>query len=140
MSTKETAPLPEIAPAPAPAYEAPDSDDKLWAALSYVTQFIVPILVPLVLLLAESNRKRAFQKYHAVHALTLFAIAVIYELLATVVYTVLSAISLGCLACILWPLFLAPVVPLIYYAYQAYQGQYFEVPYLTRFLREQKWL
>jgi uncharacterized membrane protein len=140
MSDKETMRLPEMSPAPAPAYQTPDSDDKLWAALSYITQVIVPILVPVVLLVAESNRKRDFQKYHAVHSLTLFAVAVIYELLATLVYTVLSAVSLGCLACILWPIFLAPLVPFIYYAYLSYQGQYFEVPYLTRFLREQKWL
>ncbi len=140
MSEKETTPLPSAGGQVPAGAEAPTSDDKLWAALSYVSQFIVPIIVPALLLLSETNRQRAFQKYHAVHSLALLAVAVLYELAAFIVYTLLSAVSAGCLACILWPVFLLPVAVLVYYAYLAYQGRYFEVPYLTRFLREQHWL
>jgi hypothetical protein len=51
-----------------------------------------------------------------------------------------SAITFGCLACVLWLLFLLPMVPAFYYAYQAYQGLYFEIPLVTQFMIQNKWL
>ena len=140
MTEKETIPLPSEGGQLPTSAEAPSSDDRLWAGLSYITQVIVPVIIPAILLLSETNKQRAFQKYHTVHSLTLLAVTVLYELIAIVVYSILSALSMGCLACILWPILLLPVVVFVYYAYLAYQGQYFEVPYLTKFLREQHWL
>ncbi len=131
--------LPETPAAPA-GMQTPSDDDKLFAALSYASQIIVPILVPVVLLIAESSKQRQFQKYHAIHSLTLLAITVLYEIVAVLAYTLLGAITGGCVLCFLWPILLVPVVVFVYYAYEAYQGTYFEVPYLTKFLREQNWL
>ena len=52
----------------------------------------------------------------------------------------LSAASGGFLGCIAWVLYLLPIVPFVYYAYLAYQGKEFEIPVVTPFMRQQKWL
>jgi len=151
MSPAGSEPAPEkpIAPEgtsepsmPAPDQPAPDvnENDRLMAAAAYATQVILPIVVPAIMLLSEENKRRVFQKYHAVQSLGFWVAAVIYEVLAAIVFVVLSVVSLGCLSCILWVLFLLPVVPAFYYAYRAYQGQYFSIPMVTDFLLDSKWL
>lgn len=138
--------VPESATAPVaplstswPAKDASDND-KLMSALAYATQVIVPILVPAVMLLADESKKRPFQKFHAIQSLGFLVAAVIYEVLAAIVFTILTAITAGCLACVLWVLFLVPVVPALYYAWQAYKGLYFKIPFLTEFMVNSKWL
>ena len=127
---------------PATTWPAKDvtDNDRLMAALAYATQVIVPVVVPAVMLLAEESKKRPFQKFHAIQSLGLLAAAVIYEILAAVVYTILTIASAGCLGCILWVLFFVPVIPAFYYAYQAYKGMYFKIPFLTDFMAKNKWL
>jgi uncharacterized membrane protein len=110
------------------------------AGLAYATQVIVPIIVPAVMLLAEESKKRAFQKFHAIQSLGFLVAAVIYEILAAILFTGLTIVSAGCLGCILWILFLVPVVPALYYAWQAYKGLYFKIPFLTDFMVNSKWL
>ena len=110
-------------------------NDRLMAALAYVIQLVVPLII----LLTEGGKKSQFQRYHAIQSLGLSAVAVVYEIVATIVSCGLTAL-LPVLGCVTWVLFLLPVVPFLYYAYQAYQGQYFEIPVLTKFMREQKWL
>ena len=145
-SVPEEATVPEIKlEAPGEAHEAlPVQDvtetDRLMAALAYATQVIIPVVIPAIMLLAEENKKRPFQKYHGVQSLGFFVAVVIYEVLATIVFIGLTVATAGCLACILWLLFLLPVVPAFYYAYQAYQGRYFVIPVLTEFLVQNKWL
>jgi len=99
-----------------------DSNDKLWAALSY------PIgIIAVVILLVESMKERPFQKYHAVQALAVNIILVILSIVLgwTVVLT--------CVPVLLW-------FVTLYWAYKAYQGEYFEIPGLTPFLKGQGWL
>lgn len=140
--TVEGPQAPEMPVQPATTWPAKDvtDTDRLMAALAYATQVIVPVVVPAVMLLAEESKKRPFQKFHAIQSLGFLAAAVIYEILAAIVFTVLTAVSLGCLGCILWVLFLVPVVPALYYAYQAYKGLYFKIPWLTDFMVKNKWL
>ena len=114
--------------------------DRLMAALAYATQVVIPIVIPGIMLLSEENKNRPFLKYHAVQSLGFLVAAVIYEVLATIVFTGFTVITAGCLACVLWVLFLLPAIPAAYYAYQAYQGVYFEIPLLTEFLVKNKWL
>src|SRR4051812_35943786 len=45
-----------------------NQDDKLIALLSYVTQIIIPLIMPVIILLSESSKKRPFQRYHAVQS------------------------------------------------------------------------
>lgn len=119
---------------------AADSSDRTWSLIAYISQVIVPVIAPVLMLVIEPNKNRPFQKYHAVQSLGFLVAVAIYEVLAGIVYTVLSVISLGCLAAILWILFLVPLVPAVYYGYLAYQGKRFEIPYLTKFMRGQGWL
>lgn len=106
-------------------------NDRLMAALSYP----IPI-VGIIILLAEEMKARPFQKYHAVQSLAAnLALGVIIIVLACI----LAAISffIGGL-CGLAPLVLWFV--LLYWAYEAYQGKYFEIKWLTEFLKKQNWL
>ncbi len=127
---------------PVGAWMAEDTteNDRLMAALAYGSQVVVPVLVPAVMLLAEESKQRAFQKYHAIQSLGFLVAAIVYEVLAAIVYCGLAAVTGGCLACVLWVMFLVPVAPAFYYAYQAYQGYYFKIPFLTDFLVNSKWL
>ena len=118
---------------PAPA--TPSENDKLLAGLCYVSQFIVPIVLPAVFLLGDSTKKNPFLRHHAVQSLGLLAASVVFEIAATIVLAILSF-----LACVLWVLFLLPIIPFVYYGIQAFQGKYVDIPYLTPFLKQNKWL
>jgi uncharacterized membrane protein len=115
----------------APPADDITDNDKLMAALSYP----IPI-VAIIILIAEDMKERPFQKYHAVQALAAnIALWVVIVLLSCI----LGALSIvvgglcGFIALLLWLITL-------YWAYEAYQGKYFEIPWLTGFLKGQNWL
>lgn len=93
------------------------SDDKLWAALSYLP-FIWPIIAIIVLLM-EDKKERPFIKYHAVQALTVGVAAFVLSFL--------------CVGILIW-------IYAFYLAYQAYQGIYEEIPVITDFIKDQGWV
>jgi len=98
------------------------SDDKLWAALGY------PIfIIALIMLFVEGKKDRPFIKFHAVQALALNV--VLWILIIIISITVVLAICDP----VLWLLMIWPAV-------LAYQGKYFEVPVVTKFLRNQHWI
>jgi len=120
---------------------AVSDDDRLMAALAWVGMAILQIpLVSLVLLIAEENKKRPFQRFHAINSLLFWVVGFFYEILAVIVYIVLTIISLGCLGLFLWVIFFLPHLVALYYAYQAYQGKQREVPFITELARSQGWL
>jgi uncharacterized membrane protein len=90
------------------------SDDKLWAALTYIFSPIVPI----ILMLMEDKKNRPFIKAHNAQALILGII------------TVLT--STFCVGILVW-------IYQLYLAYQAYQGKTVEVPLITNFCKGQGW-
>ena len=98
------------------------SDDKLWAALGYP---IFPIA--LIMLFLEGKKDRPFIKFHAVQALVLNLVLWVIITIASV--TVILAICDP----VLWLLMIWPAI-------LAYQGKYFEVPVVTKFLRDQHWI
>ncbi len=122
------------------------NDDRLIAMLAYITQLIVPLAMPIIILISESGKRRPFQRYHAVQSLALsllliglvgaasFGIGLMQ--FVPVVGVVLLVISL-CLSPIAALITLATVV---YYGAQAYRGRRFAIPGLTSFLRDQGWL
>jgi len=121
-------------------------DDKLIALLSYITQIIIPLILPVIVLLSESSKKRPFQRYHAVQSLALsllfFALGAAIGIGTAIIQVVplvgaLVGLLVLCLSPILW--FMA-VIALLYYGYQAYQGKRFAIPGLTSILRDQGWL
>lgn len=121
-------------------------DDKLIALLSYVTQIVIPLIMPIIVLLSESSKKRPFQRYHAVQSLSLSLLFIALAAAATIGTGIIQVIPLIgqlvallmlCLMPIAW--FMA-VIALLYYGYQAYQGKRFSIPGLTSMLRDQGWL
>jgi uncharacterized membrane protein len=118
-------------------YTVPPQDDitdndKLMAALSYP----IPI-VAIIILLVEDMKARPFQKFHAVQAIAanvvLWVAIVILGCVLTVISIPIGGGVCGPAAILLWFITL-------YWAYQAYQGLYFEIPYLTQFMKDQNWL
>lgn len=110
------------------------SDDKLWAALGY------PIfIVALIMLFVEGKKDRPFIKFHAVQALALNVVVWAVEIVLAILSSALAAVTfgigavIGCIAPIVWLLLLWPAI-------LAYQGKYFEVPVVTKFLRDQHWV
>jgi len=100
------------------------SDDKLWAALSYVFAPIVGIIV----LLMEDKKARPFIKFNAVQSI---AASVAFWIIATIITTVTIGFGGLCVP-VLWLVFL-------YWAYQAYQGQAINIPVITNFIQGQGW-
>ncbi|HOG48419.1 MAG TPA: DUF4870 domain-containing protein [Anaerolineae bacterium] len=121
------------------------SNDRLWAALAYFPNLVI---LPILILVMEENKTRAFQRYHAIQALGMLAVAVVYGvvigLLQCVLGFALGAVNAGlistALSCLMTLLSFVPAAAMLYFAYQAYTGKIFEIPVLTQFLRQQKWL
>ena len=113
-----------------PAGDVTDND-KLMAALSY------PIpLIAIIILIAEDMKARPFQKYHAVQALAVDIVLGIVIFVLGCILGVLSSFIGGLCGAAIGLLWLIT----LYWAYEAYQGKYFELPWLTDFLKSQSWL
>ncbi|MBN1262586.1 MAG: DUF4870 domain-containing protein [Anaerolineae bacterium] len=98
-------------------------DDKLWALLSWIFAPLVPIIV----LLLEDKKQRAFIKYNAMQAL-------VFSVIGYVVSAILSAVIIGCFVGV------AVLVYQIVLAIQAYKGQWVTVPVITDFCKNQGWI
>ncbi|MBP6180098.1 MAG: hypothetical protein KA480_17405 [Anaerolineales bacterium] len=94
------------------------SDDKLWAALSYLP-FLWPI-ISVIMLFWEDKKVRPFIKFHAVQSIVIGIAA----------YVLYAACGIG---------FLVHLY-MLYLAYDAYQGNYSKVPALTDFIKNQGWV
>ena len=92
------------------------SDDKLWAALSYIP-FIWPIPAVIVFFM-EDKKNRPYIKFNAVQAIAMGIIA-----------WVTSFLCIGILVGLY----------MFYLAYLAYQGQETKVPFVTDFIKNQGW-
>ena len=100
------------------------SDDKLWAALSYVFAPLVGIIV----LLMEDKKARPYIKFHGVQSIVA---SVAFWIVATIITAVTVGIGGLCVP-LLWLVFL-------FWAYQAYQGQDVKIPVVSDFIRKQGW-
>jgi len=123
-----------------------DSDDKLIALLCYVTQMVIPLVMPVLVLMSESSKKRPFQRFHAVQSLALVSLFVLLSLLITIGTAIISIIPVVGWLIGLVVLCLSPIAVLMgyfavgYYGFQSYQGKRFGIPGLTTFLKDQGWL
>jgi len=109
-------------------------NDKLLAAVCYI---FWPAAV--FVLLSEENKKRPFQRYHAVQSLGFLTVAVVFIMVFGCCLAVSQMIH-DVFACLVAPFCLIPAAIAIWFAYRAYQGEQFEVPYLTQFMKQQGWL
>ena len=127
-----------------------DSDDRLIALLSYVTQLLLPVIMPIIVLLSESSKKRPFQRYHAVQSLAFTLVFWGIFLMASLAVGIFQLIPvlgwiLGWLVglvffCLTPMYFVAGIGLLLYYGLQAYKGRRFVIPGLTSFLKDQGWI
>jgi uncharacterized membrane protein len=104
-----------------PGMTSVSSDDKLWAALSY----IFSPLVPIILLLMEEKKNQPFIKFHAIQSLAIGIVLII-------LVPILAMLTFGCGAIIWFVMF--------YWAYKAYQGMMFDIPVITNFIKSQGWV
>ena len=122
------------------------SDDRLIALLSYISQVFVPIIMPIIVLLSESSKRRPFQRYHAVQALALTLAFMVVGVVAMVGIMIVQIVPIIGMLVGLAVLCMTPVafvmyfIGMVYYGYQSYQGKRFAIPGLTSFLRDQGWL
>ena len=139
-----------IPAAPAPYKAAPSSptftpegtdDDRLMSMLAWLTLVILQLpIVSVIQLLATNSKDRPFQRHHAVTSLLFFGAAIVYEILATIVFTILTTVTLGCGAICLWVIFFVPHALGLYYAFQAYSGKRVHLKYLSDWAKQQGWL
>lgn len=122
-------------------------DDQLLALLCYWTQVVMPFVLPVIVLLSESGKRRPFQRYHAIQSLSIMgaimasAVAIIAGIgLTFQMFPPLGALFLVisfCLVPIAYPMV---AIALIIYGWHAYKGKRFTIPVLTSILRHQGWL
>jgi uncharacterized membrane protein len=110
-------------------------NDKMMSLLCYV----IGLLVPLVILLSETGKTRAFQRYHAIQSLGLSAAWLLFALLLCIPFCVLEVLT-GIGGFCLLPIYVLPWFAALYYGVQAYQGEYAEIPVVTDFMAQQGWL
>ena len=149
VTPSAAAPQPEAALLPAPVTEAATataagdvtSDDRLLAALTWLGLLLLQLpIVSVVILLVEGNKDRPFQRHHAIQSIGFWVGAIIYEIVAAIVFTVGSIVTLGLGALCLWVIFFVPHVLSIVYAWQASQGKEIDIPLISKFMRQQGWL
>ena len=117
--------------------EEVSDQDKLMGLLAYV----ITIIVPLIILLSETGKKRPFQRYHAVHSLIISGIILIFGLVIICPITVgVSLISAGIGSCCTVPFGLIPYIIGVVYGIQAYGGRYVEIPLVTNLAKSQGWV
>ena len=97
------------------------SDDRLWAALTY----IFSPLIPIILLVLDDFKDRSYIRYHSIQALV---VGVILAILVPII----AILTAGC-GVILWLI-------MFYWAYKAYQGEWVEIPIVTSFVKNQDWV
>ena len=97
------------------------SDDKLWAALSYVFAPIVGIIV----LLMEDKKARPYIKFHAVQSIAI-------SIVLFIVVPIIAIPTFGCGSVLYFIMF--------WWAYKAYQGEEVKIPVVTDFIKNQGWV
>jgi len=97
------------------------SDDKLWAALSWLPPTPLWPLLAVLALLLEDTKNRRFIRYNA-----------ILSLATGVILIPITIVTLGCGALLYLVFF--------YWAYQAFVGQEVRVPWLSDWIKKQGWV
>lgn len=115
------------------------SNDRLFAALSYVFSPIVPIIV----LVMEDTKNKHFPRYHAFQGLGIAAgliVAYVALIFVSICAAFVSSALSNLFTCLMSLGWLAVIGVEIYFAYNAYQGKYFEIPVVTDFMVKQGWI
>lgn len=127
--------------------ETATSEDKLIALLCYWSQIVMPFVMPVIVLLSESGKRRAFQRHHAVQSLGLTGAVIGLFLLGSMGIIALNIILppigflVGILALCLSPIaYFMVLTAYLFYGWQSNKGKLFSIPVLSQFLRQNGWL
>ncbi|MEN6478020.1 MAG: hypothetical protein ABFD20_00085 [Anaerolineales bacterium] len=110
-------------------------NERLLACLGYVSQIIVPLVLPILLLVNRTTRQSGFVRHHAVQAVALVAVGIVYGLLVVFLLLLLrtneswAVLGLGLLI-------LPPVCVLLVFGIQSLRGLWIEVPLITNLLKD----
>lgn len=117
------------------------NDDRLMSMLAWLSMVVLQLpIVSVIQLLSANTKDRPFQRHHAVTSLVFYAAAVVYQIVAVIVFTILTTATLGCGALCLWVIFFVPHALGLYYAFQAYGGKRVHLKYLSEWAQRQGWL
>jgi uncharacterized protein len=107
------------------------SDDQLWAMLSYLLTFVVGILAPLIIYLIKM-KESGYVRYHSAQSLNMAITAFIYTFGGIIVGLVLGFATHGFALILIIPLFIAyaiaHLVYLILACIAANRGEAYRVP------------
>ena len=101
--------------------DAPTSEERLWAALSWIPATPLWPILAIVALIMESTKDSEYVRYHAILSLT-----------TGLMLVPISILTIGCGALLYFVFF--------YWAYLAYQGRDVEVPFVSDWVRKQGWI
>ena len=117
------------------------TDNNLWAAVAYLTAFVVPVIGPLVIFFIKKAEDENI-KFHAAQALILNVAVGGVGIATTIVFMILSFIPVVNIAatCIIMPLLMIGSLGIVVYycllAYKAYKGEDPKVPYIEEYARK----
>ncbi len=106
----------------------PKNDEKLLAALIYVTSFFAPVLGPLIIWLLK-REESSFIDYHGKEYLNFMISYFIY----TIVSGLLTIVIVGIIG--LWLCGIFAAVFTIVAAIKAYEGNEYRIPWIIRFIK-----
>lgn len=101
--------------------EETTSNDRLWAALSWIPISPVWPILAIVALLMESTKDRPFVRYHA-----------IVSIATGIVSIIITIVTFG-LGGLLFLVF-------FYWAYKAYKGEMVTIPWVSNFVKDRGWV
>ncbi len=114
---------------------ATTENERLLSALAYVSQILLPLLMPILLLANRNTRKSDFVRHHATQSIALVVVQVIYYILVVLIFLLWRddayVLALGVALMIL-----APVLAYFFYGIRALTGHWTEIPWVTNFLKD----
>ena len=115
--------------------QATSGDSNLMAAACYVTQIIIPIVVPLILFFIKKDDKLV--RFHALQSMLFTVVMLVVFFVLTILGTILAIVTLGIGAILMvlgFPVLgLAVLVYMLYVTYKAYKGEYYKIPMIGNF-------
>ncbi len=110
-------------------------NERLLAALGYLSQLLLPLLMPILLLTSKATRQSGFVRHHAVQAIALVGVGVLYDLVIVLLLLLLrSRAQLVIFGLAL--LLMVPMAVTLWYATQALRGRWLEIPLITNLLKD----
>jgi len=120
---------------PNPPVVATDNE-RLLACLAYLSQIALPAVLPVLLIVNRSTKQSGFVRHHAVQAIALVVVGIIYDLLLALTLLSFREQAQAVLVFVLTLMLVPPVGVTFYYASCSVRGRWTEVPVVTNLLKD----